>query len=112
MALGADVNADLAALGRTGNEALAASTLNGYFFVVRMESFLHDNELYALNENDSRDFARLTFFGGRTPSFRRDWFLNPKYYITDLNKFQEVLQKNFRVNRFFTINRYFQKAPR
>ena len=43
MALGADVNADLAALGRTGNEGLAASTLNGYFFVVRMESFLHDN---------------------------------------------------------------------
>ena len=42
MALGADVNADLAALGRTGNEALAASTLSGYFFVVRMESFLHD----------------------------------------------------------------------
>ena len=42
MALGADVNTDLAALGRTGNEGLAASTLNGYFFVVRMESFLHD----------------------------------------------------------------------
>ena len=69
MALGADVNADLAALGRTGNEGFAASTLNGYFFVSRMESFLHDNELYALNENDSRDFARLTFFGGVRPPF-------------------------------------------
>ena len=42
MALGADVNADLAALGRTGLEGFAASTLNGYYFVVRMESFLHD----------------------------------------------------------------------
>ena len=44
MALGADVNAEFAALGRTGNEAFAASTLNGYFFVSRMESFLHDND--------------------------------------------------------------------
>ena len=42
MALRADVYADLAGLGGTGNEGLAASTLNGYFFVVRMESFLHD----------------------------------------------------------------------
>ena len=42
MALGADVNTDLAALGRTGLEGFAASTLNGYYFVVRMESFLHD----------------------------------------------------------------------
>ena len=72
MALGADVNTDLAALGRTGLEGFAASTLNGYFFVSRMESFLHDNELYALNENDSRDFARLTFFGGVRPPFNEN----------------------------------------
>ena len=70
MALGANVNAELAsALGGTGNEGFAASTLNGYFLIVGMNSFLHCYNEYALNENDTRDFARLTFFGGVRPPF-------------------------------------------
>ena len=88
MALGANINSQVAALGGLGFNNLAACASDGANFVVRMDSVFHSHVPL---------FKNLMFFDIEN-HVRRD---KQKYYTTTVLKLQVFLKTFFNIRRFF-----------